>query len=210
MPLVDQNALSASDAFQTRVMMALLNYVQATVLAETTNEVQSVSIGGGTPSSGAFILSGGPLLTNQVTVVFNDNAASVQAKVQSQLQSGEACQCLGGPLPGTPISVTFLGALGDLPQVLMTQSGSTLNAGTPAVTRTTAGVGAPRHKERLIQAGRILESPEKYKVRYAQMVTTDATVMSDYTGGGGNQSSVTDAHIATAVAAVYNSFLGSD
>lgn len=209
MALVDQNSLSATEAFQVRVMMAVVNYCQGTVLAEATNEVQSVSIGGGTPSSGAFILSAGPLLSNQVTVVFNDTAAGVQAKIQAVLGTGETCICLGGPLPGSPISVTFTGSLAYLPQVLMTQSGSTLNVGTPAVARTTAGVGAFRHSDRLKLAGLILESPEKYKLRFTQMVTTDTTVMSDYTGGGNLQTAVTDAHIATAVGNVYNSFLGA-
>jgi len=209
MALVDQNTLSAQDAFQVRVMMALLNYVQGTVLAETTNEVQAVSIGGGTPASGAFVLSGGPLLANQVTVAFNDTAPGLQAKITAQLAEGATCQCLGGPLPGTPISATFTGTLADLPQVLMAASGSTLNAGTPAVTRTTAGVGAFRHAERLNLGSRVLESPEKYKVRFAQAVTTDAAVMAAFAGGGNQQAAVTDAHIATAVAAVYNSFLGA-
>lgn len=209
MALVDQNALSAQDAFQTRVLMALLNYVQATVMAETANEVQSVAITSGTPASGAFILSGGPLLTAQVTVAFNDTAGSLQAKIQAALDNGQTCQCLGGPLPGSAIGVTFTGNLGDSPQNLMATSGSTLNAGTPGCTRTTAGVAAVRHANRLNQAARILESPEKYKVRFAQMVTTDSTVMSDYTGGGSAQTAVTDAHIASAVAAVYNAFLGS-
>lgn len=209
MALVDQNTLSAQDAFQVRVMMALLNYSQGTVLAETASEVQSVAITSGTPASGAFILSAGPLGTNQVTVVFNETAASLQAKIQALLDTGALCQCLGGPLPGTAISVTFLGTLANLPQILMTTSGSTLSAGTAGCTRTTAGVGAQRHAERVNLASRIMESPEKYKVRFAQMVTTDATVMSDYTGGGSLQTAVTDAHIATAVAAVFNSFLGA-
>jgi NADPH:quinone reductase-like Zn-dependent oxidoreductase len=208
MALTDQAALAGDATFQGRVLYALLNYVSGTVLAEAASEVQSLAITGGTPASGAFVLSGGPLLS-QVTVVFNETAGSLQAKMLAAMDAGTGCVCLGGPLPGAPVTITFTGSLADSPQGLMATSGSTLSVGAAAVTRTTTGVGALKHADRVNLGSRVIRAPESYRGAFAQMVTTNATVMADYTGGGNAQAAVTDAHIATAVAAVFNAFLGA-
>jgi hypothetical protein len=81
-------------------------------------------------------------------------------------------------------------------------------AGTAAVTRTTAGVGAMRHAERLSLASRVLAAPESYRGPFVQMVTTNAAVMTA-AGSPAVQANVTDGQINTAVAAVFNAFLGA-
>lgn len=207
MALKDQADLAADATFQTRVLYALLNYVTGTVLAETANEVQSLAVTGGTPVSGNFFVSGGPLLA-PINPVFNETAGALRAKILAAVDAGADCVCLGGPLPGTPITITFTGSLADSPQGLMAVGASTLSTGTAAVTRTTAGVGAIKHADRLSLASRILAGPERYRGAFAEMVTTSAAVMTD-AGSPANQANVTDAHIAAAVAAVFNAFLGA-
>lgn len=208
MALKDQDDLASDSIFQKRVLFSLLNYIANTVLAETTSEVQTVGITAGTPTAGAFVLSGGPLV-NQVTIVFNESAGTLQPKLEAAMDPGAVAVCLGGPLPGTPISVTFQGNLADKPQGTMAASGSTMTpAGTPGVTRTTPGVAAPKNKERKALGLQVIRSPESYRGSFVQMVTTNAAVMSA-AGSPANQTNVSDAQINAAVAAVYNAFLGA-
>lgn len=207
MALLDQDTLAADPVFQKRVLFSLLNYVTGTVLGETTNEVQSLAITGGTPVSGNFFVSGGPLVQT-INPVFNETAGGLQAKIEAALDVGGRAVCTGGPLPGTAIAINFGGTLGNSPQGLMAVGASTLSAGTAAVTRTAAGVAAVRNAERRQLAARVIAGPPAFAGPFVQMVTTNATVMSAYTGGSNQQTAVSDAQINAAVAAVFNAFLG--
>lgn len=72
------------------------------------------------------------------------------------------------------------------------------------------------HRERETYAVQALNSPEAYKILFANAVATDPTVIADATAGGtvaltsGNvatqQALVTDAHILAALSASFNSF----
>lgn len=72
------------------------------------------------------------------------------------------------------------------------------------------------HRERETYAVQVMNSPDTYKVLFANAIATDATVLADATQAGtvalttGNvatqQALVTDAHITTALGLVFNAF----
>lgn len=215
MALIDQHNLAADPTFSQRVQAAVVAYLVGTVLAEVTNDQQTVSVSGG-PTGGSFTLANGPL-TGAVAPAWNATAGVLQAALQAQLATGNTCVCTGGPLPGTPVLVTWTGGLANTPQNVLSVSANNLTGGstpTPSVAHTTTGVSAVNHTARASRALVILgqigaqQSLGVYQSQFAAVVAADATVLADYTGGGLNQTSVTDAHITAAVAAKYNAFLG--
>lgn len=104
-------------------------------------EVQSVVCTGAT--SGVFILSfdGG----DSSGITWNSTNANMTTRLglNPMIGSGNVT-CAGGPLPSTPITVTFAGNHAYGPQGLLTVApiSNTLVGGTAVVTRTTAGTGA--------------------------------------------------------------------
>ncbi len=107
-----------------------------------TDEVQSLTITG-TPTGGNFKLRFRGY--NTAVIAHNASAATVQAALEllSTIGSGGVV-CAGGPLPGTPIAITFSGNLADQNVPTITVVDSALTGGTtPAatVTTTTPGVG---------------------------------------------------------------------
>lgn len=109
----------------------------------TQNEVQTVSITGGTPVSGNFTLTYSGQTTGNIA--YNANAAAVDSALEalSNIGAGDVT-CTGGPLPGTPVVVTFTGALAATNVALMTAADVDLSEGTPAVALTTGGYGAEK------------------------------------------------------------------
>lgn len=112
------------------------------------NDVQTISITG-TPTGGSFTLTFGGQTTGPIP--FNATAAQVQAALQALSSigglpnpagySGLDVSCSGGPLPGTPVVVTFVGAAGGKPQTPMTHTDSFTGGASPAaaVAHTTTG-----------------------------------------------------------------------
>lgn len=107
------------------------------------NEVQRISVASGAPSAGTFTLT----FSGQTTaaIPFNATAAQVQAALEalSNINVGDVA-VTGGPLPGTPIDVTFQGQYSgtNVPQMTVDNTGVT--GGTYQVTTTTQGVGVGR------------------------------------------------------------------
>jgi len=111
--------------------------------ANTANEVQSVSISGA-PTGGTFTLTFGGQTT--AGIAYNATAAQVQSALEalSSIGSGNV-SCSGGALPGSAVSVTFQGTLGNTDHPLMTANSAGLTGGTSptvTVTQTTAGSGS--------------------------------------------------------------------
>lgn len=108
----------------------------------STNEVQTITITG-TPTGGSFALTfRGPVSTS---LAFNATAAQVQAALEplSTIGFGNVV-CAGGPLPGTPVTVTFQNNLAAMNVSLLQVVALALTGGTtPAitVTETTPGAG---------------------------------------------------------------------
>jgi hypothetical protein len=103
-------------------------------------ETQSVAITG-TPTGGTFTLQFGTQVT--AGIAYNATAAAVATALQALSGIGSTgCNCTVGPLPGSSVTVQFLGALGG-PQGLLLGNGANLTGGSsPAVTITRLSVGA--------------------------------------------------------------------
>lgn len=109
-------------------------------LAPLSNEVQSVAITGG-PTGGTYTLT----YSGQTTgpIVYNATATQVRTALAalSNVGSGNVA-CSGGPHPGTPVEVTFTGALAGTDVAQMTASAAGLTGGTsPAVNVSTTTPG---------------------------------------------------------------------
>lgn len=116
------------------------DWVRSAAPTTGTSEVQTVTITG-TPTGGTFTLT----YAGQTTapIAYNANAAAVQAALEalSNIGAGNVVGA-GGALPGTPVTITFAGALANQVIATMTADGSALTGGTsPAVSvaKTTPG-----------------------------------------------------------------------
>lgn len=100
-----------------------------------TNEQQTITITG-TPSGGYFTLTFGGQTTAHIP--YNATAAQLLPYLTALSTIGQGnLSATGGQLPGTPVVVTFINELGNMPQTVMTANGSGLSGGSaPAVTPT--------------------------------------------------------------------------
>jgi hypothetical protein len=105
------------------------------------NEVQTVTITG-SPTGGTFTLTHSGQTT--ASIAYNATAATVQTRLQalSNIGSGNVT-VTGGPGPGTPYAVTFVGALGTSNVAQMTATSSLTGGASPAVTPATYMAGVP-------------------------------------------------------------------
>ena len=106
-----------------------------------TNQVQTVTITG-TPTGGTFTLAFNGAVT--APIAFNATAAAVKAALEALPSVGAGgTTCAGGPLPGTPITVTFSGnGLDGVNWPVMVAVGSFTGGTTPTATPTITTVGA--------------------------------------------------------------------
>jgi hypothetical protein len=110
-------------------------------LGTNTNEIQTVTITG-TPAGGTFTLT----FSGQTTaaIAYNASAADVLTALValSNIKTALNVATGGGALPGTAVTVTFQGQLGNQNVPQMTANGAGLTGGTTpaiAVTTTTPG-----------------------------------------------------------------------
>jgi hypothetical protein len=106
------------------------------------NEVQTLTITGA-PTGGTFKLAYKSVST--ATIAYNATSAAVQAALEalSTIGSGNVV-CAGGPLPASPVTITFQGLLAGSNLPLVTVNSAAFTAGTtPAATvaETTPGSG---------------------------------------------------------------------
>lgn len=105
------------------------------------NEVQTLTITGG-PTGGSFTLT----FKGQTTaaIAFGATAAAVDAALEALTTIGAGnVTCAGGPLPGTAVTITFVGTLAGTNVPLITATSSLTGGTTPTITvaQTTAGSG---------------------------------------------------------------------
>lgn len=180
----------------------------ATIASITSLTAITLSANSSASATVACVFSGTPV----AAIPFNAAAADVQAILQALPSIGnDDVVCAGGPLPGTPIAITFCGLFGMNPQRLITIGTNSLTGGStpaPVVSRTTAGtVGQPLHAARAKKATAILQNLSGFVQQFIWGIASDSTVQSDFTGGGSAQSAVTDAHIAAAIASIFNPYI---
>jgi hypothetical protein len=115
-------------------------------------------------------------------IPFNATAGDVQAilRVAMGVANGSVV-CSGGPLPGTPVVVSFQGPLGGNPQKVMTIGVNSLTGGaspTPSVAHTTVGASVPTTDKALAKL--VLANPTGYGQQMAMGVADNATVQADF------------------------------
>lgn len=108
------------------------------------NQIMQLAIGSGTPTSGQIVLDfqrSSTMDVEQVTIDFDATATELRLALEAtdQLIAGEV-EVSGGPLPGTPLVVEFVGYLRYKAITDLSVASETLDAGTPAVTTIQAGV----------------------------------------------------------------------
>jgi hypothetical protein len=106
------------------------------------NEVQTLTVTG-TPTGGTFRLSFRGVQT--AAIVFSATAAAIQAALEALSTVGVGnVVCAGGPLPGSPVTITFQGTLAGQNQPMIAVASQAFTGGTTpaaAVAETTPGVG---------------------------------------------------------------------
>ncbi len=118
----------------------ILQFLIGGAVILTPSEVQTITITGG-PTGGTFTLTFSGQTT--ATIAYNATSSAVQSALEalSNVAPGDIV-CAGGPLPGTPITVTFTGTYAGTDVTLMTDNDAGLTGGsTPAVTVTTTTPG---------------------------------------------------------------------
>lgn len=120
-------------------LLGLAGY-QATVTAGAATLDQWTVTQGGTWTGGTFTLTIGAATTNPIP--WNATALQVQQALAALSTVGQNnVFCTGGPLPGTPVTVIFTGALGGISQTL-TGSAAALTGTAAAVTLAHTATGA--------------------------------------------------------------------
>jgi hypothetical protein len=111
-----------------------------TLHSNGTNAVQTVSISG-SPTGGTFPLTVPAVSLTTAGIGYAATASQVASALNAL--AGVQVTAAGGPLPGTPVVVTFAGALGLQPLSTMTTSSGSLTGGsspTASVASTVTGV----------------------------------------------------------------------
>jgi hypothetical protein len=130
----------------TQAMPAKISDVVALAPVTGQNDVQTISEATGPPTAGTFTVTidfapnGVSSPVTSAPIAYNATAAAVQTAItgMSNVGAGNAV-CAGGPLPGTPVTVTFEGALADSYVPLMTIQNGGLAGGTLQAVHTTPG-----------------------------------------------------------------------
>src|SRR6266516_1475613 len=137
-------ATSSSDLTTYTISNAVKRYFDknvVTVVQAQYDETQQIQITG-SPTGGTFVLRFGG--QNTATINWNDNAATVQTRLQalSSIGAGNAL-VTGGPGPATPVVVEFAGTMAKTPEALITLQTNSLTGGSsPSVSITELQIGA--------------------------------------------------------------------
>lgn len=171
----DDQGVRNSFTFAAADLTTSFKHVDDLVAAR--NEVQRVTITG-SPTGGTFTLT----YDGQTTagIAFDATAAAVQSALEalSNIAAGDV-SCSGGPLPGTPVDVTFTGQLGSRNVVEMTADGSGLTGGTsPTANVSTTTEGSPG--EVVFRTPRVLPAAIYLRVRISTAVSAGTSVFVDH------------------------------
>jgi hypothetical protein len=128
-----------SAKFTVRFSITDTPVLDAAVPAAGPDEVQTITVTG-SPTGGTFTLT----FSGQTTaaIAYNATASAVQTALEglSNINPGDVV-CAGGPLPGTPVTVTFGGQYDGQNVAQMTATASLTGGTSPDVTVTTTTSG---------------------------------------------------------------------
>lgn len=118
----------------------ILEFLIGGAVILTPSEVQTLSITGG-PTGGTFTLTFNSQTTS--TIAYNAAASAVQSALEalSNIDPGDVT-CTGGPLPGTPVVITFGGQFAGTDVTAITANSGSLTGGTTptaSISTTTPG-----------------------------------------------------------------------
>lgn len=153
--VVNAGAADVSAPFSVAFASMQSIYMQATQPVTLkfggTDEVQTVAITG-VPTGGTFTLT----FASQTTaaIAYNSTAAAALPLIAALSSVGTGNVAVtGGPLPGTPLSVTFKAAKGKANQAAMTFTSSLTGGTTPTVVIAEATAGVAPDKTISLAAG---------------------------------------------------------
>lgn len=178
------NAPASYSIVRSKARLILITSdVPMSLTAGGINAVQAFN-GAGTVSGGTFSASFGGQTASAIPYNVTASALQTALAALSSIGAGNVA-CSGGPLPGTPIVVTFQGALAAAAQATITTDSSGLTGGgTIGVAPTTAGV-APDSGPFAIQP--TVPFLWDYQGGYAQPFSADVSVIrvTNVSGGDG-------------------------
>lgn len=129
----------------SQTMPSQVSSVIALAASAAADDVQTISETGA-PTAGTFTITidfapnGVSSPVTSAGIAYNATAAAVQAAIQAMSNVGAGnCSATGGPLPGTPVVVTFNGALADTYVPLMTINSTGVTGGGFQAVHTTSG-----------------------------------------------------------------------
>lgn len=162
--------MTIDDALLT-VPTPAVTVVETTAGEVGVDEVQTISVTG-TPDGGTFTLTFDGQETG--TIAYNASAATIDTALEA-LSNIEASDltCAGGPLPGTPVTVTFGGTLAATDVALMTADDSLLTRTTPEYVIATDTGGATGSPQGTYAKGALLSDTTNGKL-YINTGTADA------------------------------------
>lgn len=149
-------AIAPPATFSTSQPAAILQFNDKVYISDGTNDVQEwdgatlnpviarpdiqiISISGA-PTGGPFTISYGGVTS--AAIAYNAAASAVQTALEGMTTIGAGnVVATGGPLPGSPVTVTFTGALANQPVALMSHTDSLTGGTSPAVTVTHSQTG---------------------------------------------------------------------
>jgi hypothetical protein len=123
----------------------------------STNEVVSLAVTGGTPTSGSGSLAGTNPRTGAAftvtTIPFNSTSTQAQARFDAAIGANNS-KVTGGPWPASPLVVEFRGEFGQIDVAVLTPSDS-FDVGNIAATVSTPGVAVTENAIIPVQSGHI-------------------------------------------------------
>lgn len=181
---IPNNGANVPAAFALTLAKVLSIYLMVdqavTLRAGGVNAVQSLVATGATAGSFTETYAG-----QTATVPWNATAAQVVTLLTALSTVGaNGCTATGGPLPATPVVVTFTGLLGLQVLALPTVNNAGLTGGTAVVTTTTAGVAPDTTINLLAKVPLVFDSSAYYAMPFNANITTLA--VSNVSGTGAN------------------------
>jgi hypothetical protein len=181
MNLLQQFNLAQNPQFQERCAMALEIAMQ-NVASEVVVEQQTVNDTGATAGTFTMVFGG----STSTAIQWNTSAIALQTILNAMASIGAGgVECTGGPLPGTAITINYVGSNLVGRQPLPTTGTNSLTGGTPAYAETTAGTWVLSHVTRLALEKKVMPSLTggavgPYGAQFATAVAVNATVQNDF------------------------------
>lgn len=153
-PTGSVNLKTSSSSFQSSKVQSIFMYSDQTITlaAGGANDLQTLTITGGTATGGTFTLTFGAQTTSAIP--YNATASQVQTALQALSSIGAGNMlCTGGPLPSVGIACEFSGSLALASQSVMTHTDSLTGSGSPVISIAHTATGSAATFSAVLIAG---------------------------------------------------------